>query len=151
LENNFPVRYLYSMRIIVIMVVVCLLFISCPGQGLKSPLVIKPNCKYESIDGIARITSATWTTPEPGGTAPPPVIDLVFTFIPLEPGRVKTYRFPTMSDDNQRIRMFLPQVYLERGRKELVTGGILRCVRNEITSGTCTPVVFSFPDYEIGS
>jgi hypothetical protein len=54
-----------------------------------------------------------------------------------------------MPDENQKIRIYLPQAYLELGRKELVTGSVIRCIRNEITSGACTPVVFIFPDYEM--
>jgi len=121
---------------------------SCPGQPQEIPLSIRSACQYDSINGMALVTSAAWNNPEPGAQAPQSV-EIVFSFTPDTPGRKPAYRFPAVPDQNQGARIHLEAGYLERGRREIVPGGTVRCVRNEIKSGTCTPVVFSFPDYEI--
>ncbi|RPJ07164.1 MAG: hypothetical protein EHM28_08095 [Spirochaetaceae bacterium] len=158
-------RYLYSMRIICTLTI-CLICISCPGQGepngeikfgggtresdtpnqgRESPFIIESGCQYNHFNGMARITSIAWTTADPGLKDSPMVADIIFSFTPESK---PAYRFPGISDQNQHAKIFLHATFLERGKKELVTGGNTSCVRNEIIAGTCTPVVFSFPDYE---
>ncbi|MDY6912445.1 MAG: META domain-containing protein, partial [Chloroflexota bacterium] len=73
-----------------------------------------------------------------------------FDFVPDEPGDVDRYRFPDWSDKGQYLTvgagMNPPRAWVED--QGIVEGSTQRCMRLEITKGTCTPVIFSFPEID---
>jgi len=159
-KNRFPVRFIAVLLLLT-------LFQTCIGEGQtrkdavlgsgaretdetgrETPL-IRSVCQYDGIEGIARITSAAWFPGGKGNAFPPPSVDIVFTFIPANPERQTSYRFPNIADTDQRAKIYPAAAFVDRAGKELAPGASVRCVRNEITAGTCSPVVYSFPDYEI--
>jgi len=104
------------------------------------------SCQYMDIPGIATIVSVETapTTDYNCGNA----VRVIFDFVPNDPAAINNYRFLSWLDTGNYFTvgagMNPPQTWvLQQG---LTAGSQHACVRSEITSGACTPVIFSFPD-----
>ncbi|MDD5093552.1 MAG: serpin family protein [Dehalococcoidia bacterium] len=107
--------------------------------------VVGGPCKYTDIPGTARITSIKDADPNSANCND--AVEVIFDFTPDSPSAIDTYSFPNWKDTNQSLTfgggMNPSREWVEKqGLKE---GSELACIRSEITEGTCTPVIFSFP------
>lgn len=124
------------------------------GFGACSPKVESPRtvggpCEYLEIPGTAKIVSVKEAPSTESNCAN--AVQVSFDFVPNDPAAVSSYRFPNWKDTGQHFivggGMNPPKVWVqERG---LVEGSEHACVRSEITKGTCTPVIFSFPKIDM--
>ena len=139
-----------------VMFVVCilcsfmLLNSSCDNNSIRASYhVVGGPCEYDEIHGTATIT---WTgDPVIDADNCKNAIEIKFTFTPDDPSARNHYRFPDWSDENQRFTVGggknPPKNWaVSRG---LMKGSSHECVRLEIINGTCTPVIFSFPDIDL--
>lgn len=115
--------------------------------GTKQRMPSGP-CIYKEIPGRAAITwisvaDATAYNCRDG-------VEVHFTFEPDDPDAVKGYRFPEQADQEKRLTV---GAGMNPSRdwvmhKGLAVGSTHRCIRREIIQGTCSPVVFAFPDID---
>ncbi len=102
-------------------------------------------CEYNEIIGTAVITSIVDADPGNYNCDNDPV-EVIFNFTPDNPDAGDGYRFPDTSDTNQTLTigggMNPPEEYMTI--KGITAGSSHACIRKEITSGTCTPVIFEF-------
>lgn len=118
-----------------------------PDKVEVEPIVGGP-CDYDVISGMATIVSVR--DADPAANNCDDAVEVVFDFVPDEPGDVDRYRFPDWSDKGQYLTvgagMNPPRAWVED--QGIVEGSTQRCMRLEITKGTCTPVIFSFPEID---
>jgi hypothetical protein len=127
---------------VVVLIMVALMFGAC------SDIVGGP-CEYVDIPGIARVVSANEADPADFNCKN--AVEVIFDFIPDDPAAIDDYLFPTSKDTGKRLTvgsgMNPPKTWvLEQG---LTEGSEHSCIRREITKGTCTPVIFHFPDIDM--
>ncbi len=98
-------------------------------------------CDYVNIKGTAHIIAVERATKGPNNCKNP--VSVVFNFMPLDGaagGANRSYK-------NQRLTLGEgqnpPGAWVNA--QGIKVGSRLSCVRQEITSGTCTPVLYSFP------
>lgn len=97
-------------------------------------------CTYNDIKGIATITYINRANTNE--------VVMKFDFVASED---VTYKYSNFPDKNQKFFVkgqgCCPPVSWckEQGINQ---GSKIKCVRKELTSGTCTPVVFAFPQFE---
>lgn len=117
------------------------------GDDLSGTLSTGP-CEYRQTQGHAVITAVR--SAASGTYNCKRAVQIIFDFIPDDPLAQKNYRFPQQSDSNRLFTvgagMNPPDGWAQR--VGLVQGSTHRCIRQEITKGTCTPVIFSFPDLD---
>jgi hypothetical protein len=105
-------------------------------------------CEYQQIHGRAVITDVREADPHANNCID--AVEVVFTFTPDEPSASGRYRFANHPDTQQYLRvgsgMNPPRAWVRS--KGLVKGSVHNCIRSEIVKGTCTPVVFTFPDLD---
>jgi len=102
-------------------------------------------CSYVQIEGLARIVSIA--APENDEYNCADAVKVTFDFAPQDPAAVNHYFMPAWSDKGQHLTV-LAGANPPRGwvlLQGLAEGSEHECVRNEITKGTCTPVIFEFP------
>ena len=105
-------------------------------------------CQYRSFEGTATIRSVS-----PDDSPDRPCDDsviIVFDFVLDDPGEAGRYQFDGIPDTS---RVFIlpggqnpPDGWADR--EGLTAGSDHRCLRREIRIGTCTPVLFEFPDVD---
>ncbi|MCK4221480.1 MAG: hypothetical protein KAX25_01325 [Dehalococcoidia bacterium] len=105
-------------------------------------------CEYGHIPGVATVVSVEADDSEDALCQDAVVV--TFDFVPDDASAVDDYRFPGWLDTGQHLTVGAganpPRAWVvEQGLTERSEH---RCVRSEITSGTCTPVLFSFPDID---
>lgn len=138
--------------IIAIVVIAAIYFVGCQPKKAttKKESTMKTSekespttgrdCAYRDIRGIATITSISQDNPNK--------VVIKYDFKQLNKVR---YEFPKFSDKN--IAFFVkghgsfPPLSWVKAQKMKV-GAKYNCIRREITSGACTPVVFAFPEFE---
>jgi len=100
-------------------------------------------CEYVDIEGVATITSIS--DPDSEGR-----VEVLFDFTPDDPAAAETYLFPDWPDTDRHLTVGSGQNPTQEWIQEqgITVGGTLVCVRKEIITGTCTPVIFSFPELE---
>jgi hypothetical protein len=119
----------------------------CPHCGHRTACVhnddqlIGGPCRYGAIAGSAVITSVREAEDSPD-------VQILFDFTPEDPSAPQRYRFPTWGDQGKSLTV---QGGLKPSggwalRHKVLPGAVFRCVRQEIVSGTCQPVIFEFPD-----
>jgi len=109
---------------------------------------IDTDCSYEEIGGIAEIVSIE--EPLPGElNCPKGSAAIYFDFIPHDSTATLRYtgNWPA---NNARLLingMNPPEGWInEQG---LHVGSLLECVRMQITNGTCSPVVYTYPGLDL--
>lgn len=116
-----------------------------PGQ---SQAVGGP-CSYAKIPGVITITAIE---PAPGDENNcKDAVKVFFTFTPTDPAAGKKYAFPNWSDEKQ---VFTVGGGANPNRdwvksKGMTVGAKFDASRNEILSGTCTPVIFEFTSIDV--
>ena len=129
--------------IILALVVLIGIFIGCnEGKMDGGP------CKYSSIPGIAIIEIVK--SAESSGNNCRDAVEIIFDFIPDNPIIINQYHFPSYPDTGINFTVGdgknPPAEWAQN--KGLIKNSSHRCIRKEITGGTCTPVIFEFPDID---
>ena len=98
------------------------------------------DCKYRGINGIATITYIN--------NANPDQVIIKYDFTPIDK---VPYKYPKFSDKGIKFFVkghgsFPPQSWVKENGIKM--GAEIKCVRQEIDKGSCTPVVFAFPQFE---
>jgi hypothetical protein len=131
---------------IIFLLSTCCASLSC-GSASGNRLV-GGACEYRQIHGRAIVTDVREADPQANNCKN--AVEVVFAFAPDEPSAPGRYRFADHPDTEQYLRvgagMNPPRAWVRR--EGLVTGSVHRCIRSEIEKGSCTPVVFSFPDLD---
>ena len=118
-------------------------FLLCESAGCKERPVLGGNCVYKTYPGTATITEVAAVEHE-GGEAEK-IFRVKFVFAPSEPIRepfaqVEGRKFELVASDFSHLSgTFLKKHGIEEG-------GTLNCDLKVITQGTCTPVLFEFPE-----
>jgi hypothetical protein len=104
--------------------------------------IVKGACTYNRFPGKAEIVSLEFI----GNSQ----VELTFHFIPDNPDAPAAYRFSHVPDSNRKKIFYHGEDTWDAWAKEkgIVPPAEIACIRAEITSGTCTPVVFVFPDID---
>ena len=112
--------------------------------------VVGGACEYEDIAGTATIISVTEAPAEEYNCENNPV-KVVFDFRPSYLLARLLYMFPDFADEGNTLTIAgganPPASWVEA--QGIVPGAKLAAVRREIVSGTCTPVIYSFPDIDM--
>jgi len=111
--------------------------------------IVGGKCTYNDIQGTATIDSVA--EPDAGENNCKHAVKIFFTFTPDDVDAPNDYRFSEWPDKDQAFFVGAgknpPKVWTESAG--LIQGSTHKCVRSEIISGTCTPVIFSFPEIEL--
>ncbi|MBN1695973.1 MAG: hypothetical protein JW881_00545, partial [Spirochaetales bacterium] len=77
-------------------------------------------------------------------------VEIVFHFSPDDPAAPEAYRFSHVPDTDRKKIFYHDEATWDAWAREkgIVPPAAIACVRAEITAGTCTPVVFLFPDID---
>ena len=132
----------------ILIIAVSMIFISC-GRNSKSD---KPggNCEYNQFEGSAKIISIK-DAPKSDYNCPENPKLVIFEFTPANLSDRSKYSFKNFSDNSVQMKIndganpslaWIKKNKIEAGKK-------YRCVRTELTKGTCTPVIFEFPDLDL--
>jgi hypothetical protein len=118
-------------------------------DNVRAEAISTGPCQYEEVMGYATILSVKAAAEENAGCKD--AVEICFNFTPTDTSARDTYRFPHFTDKNQRLTVGAglnpPREWaLNMG---VISGASLRCVRRELIRGTCTPVVFVFPDLDL--
>ncbi len=109
-------------------------------------------CQYQKVIGFARITFVG-TAGSQEYNCPNQAQKVLFSFYPDNEGAVKNYLFPGWADEGNSLSVAgganPPAAWV--ASQGLEPGVQIPCIRAEIVSGTCTPVVFSFPGLDMES
>lgn len=129
------------MRILSVMVSVVLI-IGCGEDDVSGP--DGGSCNYTEILGVAVITSIQ--EPDSGSYNCMNGVKVLFDFTPGDPTAPQRYRFSEWPDTGQSLTVGAganPAIEWVTS-KNITAGNRYRCFRREITTGTCTPVLFEF-------
>lgn len=100
-------------------------------------------CKYTEIPGKAIIISIICVETDNN------LQQIKFNFVPDSLESVRHYRFPNFKDTANILTIngseFVTKEWIIKNRIEVDKE--FRCNRTEIIEGTCTPVVFVFPEF----
>jgi hypothetical protein len=106
-------------------------------------------CTYNKIPGVITIMALE---PAPGDENNcKDAVKVIFSFAPADPTAAKKYASPNWSDENRVFRVgggANPNKDWVK-RKGMTVGATFEASRNEILSGTCTPVVFEFTSVDV--
>ena len=111
--------------------------------------VVGGRCEYNDIQGRATINSVA--VPDAGEDNCKNAVKIMFTFTPDDVSAPDDYRFGEWPDTDRQFTVGAgknpPKAWAES--VGLVQGSTYKCVRSEIINGTCTPVIFSFPEIDL--
>lgn len=126
--------------------IAALLALLLSGCADRSVYVGGP-CEYSDIHGKAVITDVGGVDADEANCGNDPRA-VLFDFTPDNP-RAR-YQFPNWADKGQRLTVAggknPPAAWLRS--QGLKPGAVFPCVRREIRKGTCTPVIYHFPDID---
>jgi hypothetical protein len=126
------------------LVILFVLLVSCKDDDP----VAGGSCVYDEIPGTAEITEIVVDTDD--GRLCDNAVVVYFDFVPTDPSATVLYRFPNWPDIHRRLIVAdgknPPSSWVEA--EGLTVGSEHACVRKEETKGTCTPVLFTFPDVD---
>ena len=107
-------------------------------------------CFYVNIPGMATIRSVTPDTTS--SISCPNTVTIIYDFAPDDSTAVDRYRIPSWPDTGRTLTNLSGYNFPDGwAAKEGITPGSEHlCLRREITGGTCTPVIFEFPDFNAG-
>ncbi len=76
---------------------------------------------------------------------------ITFDFAPDDSSATDRYRFPAWPDTGRTFDIFgmtsIPAAWADK--EELTPGSEHGCMRREIRTGACTPLIFEFPDVDL--
>lgn len=122
--------------------VVALLIVVLGCRNGQDPERVGGPCSYIDVPGVAKITSIE--TAGTGLNNCRNAVEVLFDFVPDDPTAPQRYRVPTWPDAGRHLIVGdgkNPSLEWVTAR-EISVGKEYPCLRQEITSGTCTPVVF---------
>ena len=119
-----------------------------PTTAEARPAVGGP-CEYVAISGVATIVSVGEVDPQ-HYSCPNNPVQVLFDFVPDDAGATEAYRWPDWPDTGQRLTIAAGANPPRRWVTEegLTAGSQHRCLRREVVSGACPPVLFEFPDLD---
>ena len=121
-------------------------FFSCSTDDV----IVGGSCAYEQYAGIAKII-AIEEAPADENNCPNNPKKVTYEFTPTDSSVVATYLFPNEPDSLQYFDIGdgknPSQAWLDNNEMEV--GSEYTVVREEITQGTCTPVIFTFTDPDL--
>ena len=121
---------------------------SCSSKIMKQPS--GGSCTYSKFEGYAVIKSIS-SAPADEYNCPDQAKKIVFEFTPLNLSDRHKYKIKNVSDSSRSLQMndganpslsWIKKNKIEVGKK-------YKCFRTEISSGTCTPVVFTFSELNL--
>jgi hypothetical protein len=138
----------------IILLIILICFITSCGTNIhkNSHQEIRTGgpCKYMKYPGVARIIKIEQAPMnERNSTNHPKRIKFVFT--PDDPSAPEKYSFTEWSDSCQYLKINAgsnPSVNWIK-KNDIKPGNIYKCTRCEEIKGTCTPVIFEFPDLDL--
>lgn len=107
-------------------------------------------CEYSSYEGYA-VIKAIKAAPASEYNCPNNARQVVFEFTPDNISDRQKYRFTNVSDSPLTMKIndgANPSLTWIKNNK-ITVGAKFKCIRTEITKGTCTPVVFKFPELNL--
>ncbi len=122
--------------------VLSLLFAGCSEKIIGGP------CPYTDFPGTATIRTITPDN-SPGSTCENAVI-IIYDFAPADSSDVDRYRFPAWPDTGRVFTLMSGRSIPDRwaDKEGLTPGSEHQCIRREIRTGPCTPLIFEFPDVD---
>ncbi|MEW6412724.1 MAG: hypothetical protein AB1483_09665 [Candidatus Zixiibacteriota bacterium] len=108
-------------------------------------------CRYVEYPGTATIVYIV--DDSAGASICSNAVIVLFDFLPDDPTAPDRYLYPTYADTGRQLLVgtgYPPPENWVAG-EGLTAGSEHRCVRSEIISGMCTPVVFTFSDIDYSS
>lgn len=120
-------------------------FAATPGVLAGPPALVGGPCAYASFPGKADIIAVA-QTPKP--TGPKKTFSVTFTFTPQTPLSDEPLFRPEAVHTLTLTGGALPGEEFVRTH-HLAPGRVLRSVLRIIRQGTCTPVLFDFPDIDL--
>ncbi len=136
-------------RILSISATVPALLLSMLLFGCGEDQICGGPCTYTDYPGIATIRSVTPDT-SLGRNCDNAVI-IVYDFAPDDSSAVDRYRFPVWPD-TARIFHYVNNGSVPVGwadKEGMTQGSEHPCIRQEIRTGTCSPLIFEFPDVDV--
>jgi len=112
----------------------------CAGSAESAQPVVGGPCTYRDIPGWARIVSIQAASKQAYNCPNHPVM-VRFDFIPADP----KLAFKQAQDLTLTVGAGMNPARPYVTAKGIVKGKTYRCIRREITKGTCTPVIYAFP------
>ena len=107
-------------------------------------------CSYVKIEGSAKIKSIK-PAPESDYNCPDTPMQITFEFTPVNLSDRQKYKFSNFKDSDVHMKIndgANPSISWIKKNK-IVAGKKYKCIRTEITTGTCTPVGFVFPELNL--
>ena len=107
-------------------------------------------CTYEKFEGTAKIKSIT-PAPASEYNCPDKPYKIVFEFTPSNIADRQKYRFTNFSDSaaSMQINDGANPSHTWIKKNKIEVGKKYKCIRTELTKGTCTPVGFTFPELNL--
>jgi hypothetical protein len=116
-------------------------YANAQSNGKEAPFSIGDTCSYRQFKGSARILAVRWLNKNKA--------EITFSFSLFDAAQAADYRFPHMGDKGRKKLITIEPNKYDTIRSQLQAGDVISCTRNEIITGTCTPVVFTFTDLEL--
>lgn len=134
------------------------ILMSCSSKSSDSTKFSKLNmqtlkagggCQYKDFPGTIEITKIEPDPEADRNFYEDPVV-VHFTFTPDDAEAEKNYRFTNFLKDSGKIQINAGKNPPRRCIEEqgYVEGSKHKAIRSELRKGTCTPVVFLFPDFD---
>lgn len=119
------------------------------GAESRAADVVGGRCEYNEIAGTAAINEIAM--PDESEDNCKNAVKIIFTFTPDDVAAPDDYRFGEWSDADQNFTVGAGKNPSKAWAESagLIQGSIHKCVRSEIIHGTCTPVIFSFPEIDV--
>jgi len=116
----------------------------CAASAKPGRLVVGGPCSYRDIPGWARIVSIEESSKDANSCPNNPVV-VRFDFIPADP----SLEAKQAEDLTLTVGAGMNPARSYMAAKGIVKGRTYCCVRREITNGTCTPVLYTFPKIDL--
>ena len=131
-----------------ILVILSVIQVSCKKNDDNDK--VGGGCEYIKYEGIAKIKSI-YTVPSDEYNCPNEPKKIKFEFTPNNISDRDQYKYTNYNDSANYMRinagMNPSQLWIDNNKIEI--GKEYKCFRTEIKKGTCTPVVFEFPDLDL--
>jgi len=130
--------------------VLAMMNISCCSNKAGKSETQGGACEYSKYEGYAVIKSIK-PAPASDYNCPDNPQKIIFDFTPLNISDRKNYRFTNRPDSGVELKIndgANPSLAWVK-KNGITTGKKFKCFRTELKKGTCTPVVFTFPELNL--
>lgn len=134
----------------VLILALSMINISCSGGSGRKAEPSGGSCSYNKFEGYAKIKSIK-PAPKSEYNCPDQPMQITFEFTPVNQSDRQKYKFTNFKDSVVHMKIndganpsmsWIKKNKIEAGKK-------YKCIRTEITKGTCTPVGFEFPELNL--